>query len=44
MFYSASAFNQNIGGWNVARVSAMSQVNPLARGCDGSSHVRADVG
>ena len=26
MFYDASAFDQNIGGWNVASVSDMSRV------------------
>ncbi len=26
MFYGASAFNQNVGGWNTASVSEMSQV------------------
>jgi surface protein len=33
MFYSASAFNQNLAAWNTARVSIMSSVRsvPVAR-------------
>jgi surface protein len=37
MFYSASAFNQNIAGWNTARVSYMAGVCPLPS----HTHMRA---
>jgi surface protein len=33
MFYSASAFNQNIGGWNTASASDMSNVMLYAIAC-----------
>ena len=37
MFFDALPFNQNIGGWNVARVSNMYQVKKCTFTCAAQS-------